>query len=76
MKMKLAAVSRDRRSWIVECPLQDAGLGDRVRSSHICKDLGVQLLILCTDRSQVRWFGHLETLGEGLENARGFTCPI
>ncbi len=34
-------------------------LRDRVRSSVIRDGLGVELLLLCVKRSQLRWFGHL-----------------
>ena len=34
-------------------------LRDRVRSSVICEGLGVEPLLLCVERSQLRWFGHL-----------------
>ena len=32
---------------------------DRVRSSVIREGLGVEPLLLCVERSQLRWFGHL-----------------
>ena len=34
-------------------------LRDRVRSSDIQGRLGVELLLFHTERSQLRWFGHL-----------------
>ena len=34
-------------------------LRDRVRSSAIREGLGVEPLLLCVERSQLRWFGHL-----------------
>jgi len=34
-------------------------LRDRVRSSDIRRKLGVELLLLRVERSQLRWFGHL-----------------
>lgn len=39
--------------------LAGLSLGDRVRSSAICEELGVELLLLCIESSQLRWFGHL-----------------
>ena len=40
-------------------------LRDRVRSSVIRKELGVELLLLCVERSQLRWFGHLVRMTTG-----------
>ena len=34
-------------------------LRDRVRSSDIWRELGVEPLLLCVERGQLRWFGHL-----------------
>ncbi len=34
-------------------------LRNKVRSSAIYKGLRVKLLLLCIERSQLRWFGHL-----------------
>lgn len=34
-------------------------LSDKVRSIVIQEELGVDLLLLCTERSQLRWFQHL-----------------
>ncbi len=34
-------------------------LRDRVRSSDIWRELGVELLLPCADSSQLRWFRHL-----------------
>ena len=34
-------------------------LRDRVRSSDIQRELKVELLFLCVDGGQLRWFGHL-----------------
>ncbi|KAK0140494.1 putative uncharacterized transposon-derived protein F52C9.6 [Merluccius polli] len=34
-------------------------LRDRVRSSVIREELGLEPLLLCLERSQLRWFGHL-----------------
>ena len=34
-------------------------LTDRVRSSAIREELGLEPLLLCLERSQLRWFGHL-----------------
>ncbi|TWW78263.1 hypothetical protein D4764_11G0003840 [Takifugu flavidus] len=51
----------------VECLLQVKGeilpqveeFKDRVRSSAIWEELGVEPLLLCVERSQMRWLGHL-----------------
>ena len=40
----------------VECSLR---VGNRVRSSVIREGLGVELLLLRIERSQMRWLGHL-----------------
>ncbi|TWW71602.1 hypothetical protein D4764_16G0000990, partial [Takifugu flavidus] len=39
--------------------------GDRVRSSAIREELGVELLLLCVERSQMRWLGHLVRMPPG-----------
>ncbi|KAJ7998063.1 hypothetical protein DPEC_G00218650 [Dallia pectoralis] len=38
---------------------------DRVRSSVIREELGVEPLLLCIERSQLRWFGHLVRMPPG-----------
>ncbi|KAJ7983742.1 hypothetical protein DPEC_G00373370 [Dallia pectoralis] len=38
---------------------------DRVRSSVIREELGVEPLLLCVERSQLRWFGHLVRMPPG-----------
>ena len=40
-------------------------LGDRVRSSAIREGLGVEPLLLCVERNQLRWFGHLGRMPPG-----------
>ena len=40
-------------------------LRDRVRSSVIRVGLGVEPLLLCVERSQLRWFGHLVRMPPG-----------
>ncbi|KAK0152308.1 hypothetical protein N1851_006217 [Merluccius polli] len=40
-------------------------LRDRVRSSEIRRELGVEPLLLCVERSQLRWFGHLIRMPPG-----------
>ncbi|KAJ8011838.1 hypothetical protein DPEC_G00062440 [Dallia pectoralis] len=40
-------------------------LRDRVRSSIIREELGVEPLLLCIERSQLRWFGHLVRMPPG-----------
>ncbi|TWW59217.1 General transcription factor II-I repeat domain-containing protein 2 [Takifugu flavidus] len=39
--------------------------GDRVRSSAIREELGVEPLLLCVERSQMRWLGHLVRMPPG-----------
>ncbi|XP_036950584.1 uncharacterized protein LOC119017743 [Acanthopagrus latus] len=40
-------------------------LRDRVRSSATREGLGVELLLLCVERSQLRWFSHLTRMPPG-----------
>ena len=40
-------------------------LRDRVRSSVIREELGVETLLLCVERSQLRWFGHMVRMPPG-----------
>ncbi|TWW74408.1 hypothetical protein D4764_14G0004110 [Takifugu flavidus] len=40
-------------------------LRDRVRSSVIREELGVEPLLLCVERSQMRWLGHLVRIPPG-----------
>ena len=40
-------------------------LRDRVRSLVIREGLGVEPLLLCVERSQLRWFGHLVRMPPG-----------
>lgn len=48
-----------------EGPMQNVALGDRVKGSDICKDLGIERLVLSTDRSQVWWFEYLIRMPPG-----------
>ena len=41
------------------CRVAGLSLRDRVRSSDIRGELGVEPLLLRVERSQLRWFGHL-----------------
>ena len=51
-------------------------LRDRVRSSAIWEGLGVELLLLCMERSQLRWFGHLMRMPPGrLPREVFLACP-
>lgn len=53
------------RSWIQAaeihflCKMIGLSLGGEVRSSVIQEELGVQLLLLGIERTQLKWFGHL-----------------
>ncbi len=38
---------------------------EKVRSSVICEELGVEPLLLCVKRSRLRWFGHLVRMPPG-----------
>ncbi len=40
-------------------------LRNKVRSSVICEELRVKPLLLCIERSQLRWFGHLARMPPG-----------
>ena len=51
-------------------------LRDRVRSSVIRERLGVESLLLCVERSQLRWFGHLVRMPPGRLPREVFqACP-
>ncbi|KAF7641622.1 hypothetical protein LDENG_00275920 [Lucifuga dentata] len=51
-------------------------LRDRVRSSDIQEGLGVELLLLRIERSQLRWFGHLIRMTPGRLPREVFqACP-
>ncbi|TWW81188.1 hypothetical protein D4764_01G0010030 [Takifugu flavidus] len=51
-------------------------LRDRVRSSDIREGLGVELLLLHTERSQLGWLGHLARMPSGRLPLQVFrTCP-
>jgi len=45
---------------------------DRVRSSAIWRELGVELLLLRNERSQLMWFGHLVRMPFWLPSFGGF----
>jgi len=47
-------------------------LRDRLRSSDIERELGVEPLLLHVERSQLRWFGHLIRMPPGRQLFRGF----
>ncbi len=49
----------------------DVSLEDKVRSSVVCEELGVELLLLSVERSQLRWFGHLVRMPPGHLPKRG-----
>ncbi|TWW80480.1 hypothetical protein D4764_01G0002950 [Takifugu flavidus] len=50
--------------------------GDRVRSSAIREELGVDLLLLRVERSQMRWLGHLVRMPPGRLPGEVFrACP-
>ncbi len=40
-------------------------LSDKVRSSVTCEELGVEPLLRCIKRSQLRWFEHLVRMPPG-----------
>ena len=51
-------------------------LRDRVRNSVIREGLGVELQLLCVERSQLRWFGHLVRMPPGRFPREVFqACP-
>ncbi|TWW81643.1 hypothetical protein D4764_01G0014580 [Takifugu flavidus] len=51
-------------------------LRDRVRSSAIREELGVKPLLLCVERSQIRWLGHLVKMPPGRLPGEVFrACP-
>jgi len=47
------------------CRVAGLSLRDRVRSSDIQRELGVEPLLLRIERSQLRWFGHLIRMPPG-----------
>ena len=59
------------RSWVQAVEMgflrrvAGVSLKDRVRSSAIQEGLGVEPLLLCVERSQLRWFGHLMRMPPG-----------
>lgn len=58
----LSALGSDRKNGITDSsgPKRVLGwFGDRVRSSDILNKLGVEPLLLCVGRGQLRWFRHL-----------------
>ncbi|TWW62393.1 hypothetical protein D4764_04G0010400 [Takifugu flavidus] len=51
-------------------------LRDRVRSSAIREELGVETLLLHVERSQMRWLGHLDRMPPVLLPGEVFrACP-
>ncbi len=47
------------------CRVAGPSLRDRVRGSVIWEELGVELLLLCMEKSQMRWLGHLIRMHPG-----------
>ncbi|KAF7652554.1 hypothetical protein LDENG_00095270 [Lucifuga dentata] len=68
---ELWVVTEKTRSWIQAAEMRflrrvsGLTLRDRVRSSDIREGLGVELLLLRIERSQLRWFGHLIRMPPG-----------
>ncbi|TWW71586.1 hypothetical protein D4764_16G0000830 [Takifugu flavidus] len=61
-----------------ELPRRVAGLSlrDRVRSSAMREELGVEPLLLCVERRQMRWLGHLVRMPPGRLPGEVFrACP-
>ncbi|TWW60112.1 hypothetical protein D4764_05G0002020 [Takifugu flavidus] len=70
------------RSWVQAAEMsflrRVAGLSlrDRVRSSAIWEELGVESLLLRVERSQMRWLGHLVRMPPGRLPGEVFrACP-
>ncbi|TWW66773.1 hypothetical protein D4764_20G0008050 [Takifugu flavidus] len=58
------------------CPVAGLSLRDRVRSSDIREGLGVELLLLHIERSQLGWLGNLVRMPSGRLPLEVFrTCP-
>ena len=51
------------------------GLPEMVRRSAIQEELGVEPLLLCVERSQLRWFGHLIRMPTGRLPREVFLAP-
>src|SRR6201990_2655800 len=49
--------------------IRGISLRDRVRSERIRTDLGVEPILDCVERNQLRWFGHVRRM-EGAERLR------
>ena len=49
--------------------IRGISLRDRVRSERIRTDLGVEPVLDCVERNQLRWFGHVRRM-EGAERLR------
>jgi len=68
---KFWVVTERMRSWIQAdkicflCRVAGLSLRDRVRSSDIRRELGVEPLLIHVKRSQLRWFGHLIRMPPG-----------
>ena len=64
-------MTKRMRSWVQAtemgffCRVAGVSLRDRVRSSAIREGLGVEPLLLCVERSQLRWFRHLMRMPPG-----------
>ena len=69
---ELWVVTQRTRSWVQAAEMsflhRVAGLSlrDRVRSSVIWEELGVDPLLLHVERSQIRWLGHLVRMPPGV----------
>ncbi|TWW73458.1 hypothetical protein D4764_15G0008520 [Takifugu flavidus] len=76
---ELWVMTERTRSWVRAAEMsflrRVAGLSlrDRVRSSAIQEELGVEPLLLRVERSQMRWLGHLVRMD--MPCPTGGTCP-
>lgn len=57
--------TRSRRKMGFLRRVVGVSLRDRLRSSVIREELGVEPLLICVERSQLRWFGHLVRMPPG-----------
>ncbi|KAI3362006.1 hypothetical protein L3Q82_012348 [Scortum barcoo] len=58
------------------CRVAGRSLRDRVRSSVTLRELGVEPLLLCIEKSQLRWLGHLFRMPPGRLPREVFqACP-
>ncbi len=56
-------INKLKDQWCMEKPCSP--FLSRLLHQVICEDLGVEPLLLCMERSQLRWFGHLERMPTG-----------